>query len=67
MQCNPTSGMLRSYQQIPLEIICQSRIQDEMIIWTKNFALIKDDSNMQPIKMENEPYEYSAVFTLTGE
>jgi hypothetical protein len=60
MQCLPKSGVLRSYSKIPIKIVCKTRIIEEALVWTKNYAISKDE--IKALDIEAKPYEYSAVF-----
>jgi len=39
-------------------------MEEKFLIWTRNNAISKTD--MTPLKCEDKPYEYSAVFHLEG-
>lgn len=60
MQCLPRTGHLKSYSKIPIRIVCKTRIVEEHLIWTRNYAISKNE--IKPLEAENKPYEYSAVF-----
>jgi len=65
MQCLPRNGVLRSYSKIPIRIVCTTKIVEEHLIWTRNYAISKDD--IKPLECEDKPYEYSAVFQFEGD
>ena len=37
-------------------------MEEQFLIWTRNYAISKEE--MAPLKCEDRPYEYSAVFHL---
>ena len=71
MTCIPAEGTIESYSQVSVKFFCKSRVIDNMIFWTRNFAMIKENvvefADMDAEgKMIITPYEYTCVFELNG-
>ena len=64
MTSYPRQGVLKSYSQIPIIIECNSKIKEDYIVWTRNYAISVGD--IDPLPEESKPYEYSAVFNFTS-
>jgi hypothetical protein len=74
MHCEPASGEVPSFSQIPMKFICKSKITYKEQIYTKNYAITPpgEEVNYQQQKLENEfkpetQHEYSVLFDFFEE
>lgn len=58
LSIEPSSGEIDSYSQIPITFVCKTHIEEDHIIWTKNYCLSKSENKAAPI-IEN--YQFSSI------
>lgn len=61
MTIEPSSGTVAAYSKISLSFKCKSKVQDDHVIWTRNYCMAKDAEH---IDMLDAVHQYTALFNF---
>lgn len=64
MNCIPEAGIIDSYSQIPLKLICKPRVSPKEETFTKNYAMVKEYPRMR--EDFDKDFPYSCFFSFDG-
>ena len=67
MSCQPSSGTIGAYQQIPITIICRSEVSESSQKWVTDWANLEaaEEEGFGVSVDESEPYKYTIQFDFS--